>query len=209
MGPGEIAELLRSENVRQVHFTFKGVLYGPVGYGRVAQAIVDQRIRVEPLTGSGPSAMYAFRQTDRRAHDTLYVRRDLTPSRPTGLALLVHEGTHAIQDMRAVPMRLLDAEVAAFSAQALYMASRGMTWMAFARAWRELQGEPLEKPQLDAIVTAADAVARWVRERSGAPTVPDDLARRLREAIAAHPTYSDRTRHVSALDGLRRRPGPA
>ncbi|MEC7523642.1 MAG: hypothetical protein VYE22_27415 [Myxococcota bacterium] len=205
MNPAEIAQLLRSEPVRAVSFSVGGRRYGPVQYGRVADAMGDT-ILVETVDGGGPkspSAYYSFTDPNRVTHDTLYVRRGASLNRLIIQALIVHESTHVIQDMWGRSMNVIDTEVAAYTAQALYLARRGTTWAEVSVRARiedeEVHRSP-RNPRVDAIIEAADRAAQ--RLTAGPPLLRPTEEQALRAAIIAHPYYAQRTAHVADMDGV-------
>ncbi|MEQ8461077.1 MAG: hypothetical protein RLO52_36015 [Sandaracinaceae bacterium] len=209
MSPNQIAQLLRSQPMRGVQFTVGGHTYGPTHYARVADAFLDRRILVERLDGGGPkspSAFYSFTETERTDYDTLYVRRGASLTRMITQALVVHECTHAIQDMRGRPMNVIESEVAAYTAQALFLARRGTTWADVSvRARIEDREAPRSprNPRVDAIIAAADRVGQRLASVESPPraVLPAEVDA-LRAAIVAHPYYAQRTAHVAELDGV-------
>lgn len=118
----QIQSLLRSNEVRQISFSMRGIRVTGWGYHEVSNHISDQmipnriRITVRPELVS-PNAEAEYDPVD----DKIHLRSANVLTTYNGRSGVVHECTHAQLDMRATSTPIRNEESAAFIAQAWYL----------------------------------------------------------------------------------------
>jgi hypothetical protein len=155
----------------------------PALYRQVAEAISARRIRIR---GHSPiltrhDAQYSF-QESRLEFRGNYLEQ---PSTNRRLALVLHEASHAVSDLRRITIRGATEEAVAFVAQAMFLLHHG-------------EG-PAGIPGMAELSGSAREIAK-LRLRS-AP-VPEQRWNELERAIGAHPNYSRIASSMIAFDGI-------
>ena len=180
--PGDIIQLLRSSECAKISFTLCNIAIDGGGYKAVADKIDDGRIRVLTSPDVPPdSAIYE------RIRNVFIVNASISRT------LIVHEATHAINDLKRKAIPAIDDEVVAHVAQALfYFIATGKPISALATdvGWKAISTsqECLAENRncsAAAITAAADIAIDILRGRA---TLLEKLER-LQKCILASPTY--------------------
>jgi hypothetical protein len=186
----DVMGILKDEHCRSMDFFIAGLHVDGTGLGDVAKQISDGGIAVCGKDNMSTPGRY------RAGRDELHVQNDLAGALTdeTKRALLVHEAVHALSDMRSTKMNDLEAESAAFIAQALYQLKyrKGKTW----------------KSKVAIFVAALDVVvAKKLNEKGGVTVAWDDYAE-LRKAIQADSNYGKKDLTASAgYNGIKKHNG--
>ena len=186
----DVVGILKDEHCRAMDFFIAGLHVNGSGLGAVAQEIADGGIAVCGREGMSTPGRY------RATRDELHVQSDLAEGLDdsTKRALLVHEAVHALSDLRVSKMTDMEAEAAAFIAQALYQLKyrNGKKW----------------KSKVPVFVAALDVVvAKKLHEQTGVTVAWDDYAA-LRKAIQEDPNYKSKDLTASAgYDGIKKHSG--
>ena len=186
----DVVVILRDEHCRKMDFFIAGLHINGTGLGEVAKQIADGGIAVCGRDDLKTPGRY------RATRDELQVQNDLAGALTdeTKRALLVHEAVHALSDMRSQKMNDMEAESAAFIAQALYQLKYrgGKTW----------------KSKLPIFVAALDVVvAKQLNEKTGVTVAWDDYTE-LRKAIQADANYGKKDLNASAgYNGIKKHSG--
>ena len=186
----DVVGILRDEHCRSMDFFIAGLHVNGSGLGAVAKEIADGGIAVCAREGMSTPGRY------RATRDELQVQSDLADALKdaTKRALLVHEAIHALSDLRVSKMTDMQAEAAAFIAQALYQLKyrQGHKW----------------KSRVPIFVAALDVVvAKKLHEQGGVTVAWDDYAT-LRKAIQEDPNYKSKDLKASAgYNGIKKHSG--
>ena len=124
-----IASFLESDAVGQIHFRASGTAVYGSGYGIIARAIRNRHIQCQENVRFD-RAMACYRHSvGPNQVNVLDVSTDAAPVEGVeACGLIVHECTHALQDYHRRSLTVIDAECAAYIAQAMYwhIATRGV-----------------------------------------------------------------------------------
>ncbi len=127
----QMLEVLRSNETRRIHFSFRGttgatVALGPSDFRLVADALDHDRIHVVEGRFNTDRAMYSAwaDASNNTEANTFYLGQNPRWSR-TFNALIVHESVHAVFDLRRVTIPWVDNEAAAYVAQGYYLRNSG------------------------------------------------------------------------------------
>lgn len=137
----QMLEILRSNETRRIHFSFRGtsgatVSLGPSDFRLVAEAIAADRIAIVEGRFTTDTAMYSAFASSDSAANTFYLGANPRYSRSFN-ALIVHESVHAAFDLRSVTIPWIDNEAAAYVAQGFYLRNSG-----YPRSRLDLGSEP-------------------------------------------------------------------
>lgn len=200
-----VAEL-RQDWMRRLVFQCGDTVVDFTQYGRVACAIEGDRIHVDvhrdDIPGSACYSPYEMGADDAAPflENTLYLRSQFAFNSIRQVGLVVHESTHAIQDIQGIHMNRRDAECAAYTAQSMYCFVRGTTLRAVMDENRAAGGG--STPGGDALIDAADAAAgRMFRDPANATVNHTEMAA-LRDAIIHIGLYSHNWRRGLHFNGL-------
>jgi hypothetical protein len=186
----DVVAILKDEHCRKMDFYIAGLHVNGSGLGEVAKQIADGGIAVCGRDDLKTAGRY------RATRDELQVQNDLAGALTdeTKRALLVHEAVHALSDMRSQKMNDMEAESAAFIAQALYQLKHrgGKKW----------------KSKVAIFVAALDVViAKGLNDKAGETVAWDDYAE-LRKAIQADANYGKKDLNASAgYNGIKKHSG--
>lgn len=191
----DIVRALRSPACAGISFKLGHIQIHGTDYVRVTGKIESGAIQiVQVMSDTSGLARYSWK------HATVLVGPSITPSQ------VIHEATHAAQDIHAKPWKFYDAELAAYVAQAIFrlLSPSSLTNTPIStRPSLEraaLLPCPLSKTgQTDALRNAATEIARRLLTKTA---VHQHDVERLRIAIKAHQVYSTARRAVR-FDGLR------
>lgn len=125
----QMLQILRSNETRRIHFSFRGttgatVAVGPADFQRVADALDNDRIAIVEGQFATDIAMYSAFASGTWAANTFYLGANPRYSRSFN-ALIVHESVHAAYDLRRVTIPWIDNEAAAYVAQGYYLRNSG------------------------------------------------------------------------------------
>jgi hypothetical protein len=199
-----VAEL-RQSWMRQLVFRCGETVVDYTQYGRVACAIASDRIHVdvsrEDIAGSACYSPYEMGSDEAPfLLNTLYLRPHFAFGSIRQVGLVVHEATHAIQDIQGRRMIRREAECAAYTAQSFYCFVRGTTLRAVMDENRAAGGA--STPGGDALIDAADAAAgRMFRDPANAIINHTEMSA-LRDAVTHIGLYSHNWRSGMHFDGL-------
>lgn len=184
----DVIGILKDEHARSMDFFIAGLHVNGSGLGEVAKEIGDGGIAVCANEGLKTAGRY------RATRDELQVKSDLGVDDMANRALIVHEAVHALSDMRSAKMTDMQAEAAAFIAQALYQLKyrKGKKW----------------KSTVAIFAAALDVViAKKLNEQTGVTVAWDDYTE-LRKAIQEDPNYKSKDLGASAgYDGIKKHSG--
>lgn len=129
----DIRMLLRSNEVKQINFTMRGIVVSGHGYHELSQCFSDAiqrrriRVTVRPeLVGPRALAVYS------PDVDKIHLRAPTVLATAAGRAAVVHECTHAQLDLRGRDTATRSEEGAAFIAEAWYLLACGQDPVAVA-----------------------------------------------------------------------------
>lgn len=201
-----IAAELRQDHMRRLVFRCGQTVADFTQYGRVACAVASDRIHVvvgrDDIPGSACYSPYWLRHDDDPyMANTLYLRTRYTFDSIREVGLVVHEATHAIQDLDAYrDMSRRDAECAAYTAQSFYCFVRGTTLQAVMEENRRAGGGSVAGG--DALIAAADAAAgRMFRDPAHAIVTEEEMTA-LRNAVEGISIYHRNFADILQFDGV-------
>jgi hypothetical protein len=185
----DVVGILRDEHCRKVDFFIADLHINGTGLGEVAKQIADGGIAVCGRDDLKTPGRYRATRDELQVQ---YVAGALTDE--TKRAVLVHEAVHALSDMRSQRMNDMEAESAAFIAQALYQL--------------KYRGGKKWKSKVPIFVAALDVVvAKQLNEKTGVTVAWDDYAE-LRKAIKADTNYGKKDLNASAgYNGIKKHSG--
>ncbi|MFI5120285.1 MAG: hypothetical protein ACHQM4_07725 [Thermoanaerobaculia bacterium] len=180
--------ILRSDETRRVHFSFRGTSGSQVAvdqssFRRVAAALDQDQISIVEGRFDSDIAMYsAFDDSSRNtAANTFYLGRNPRWSR-TFNALIVHESVHASFDLTRTTIPWIDNEAAAYIAQGYYLRNSG-----YARYRLEFGSQAsIGYLMVNEIISGGDA---------------DYFLDALRDSLNSSPQYHDYIRGTFTGDG--------
>jgi hypothetical protein len=186
----DVVGILKDEHCRKMDFFIAGLQINGTGLGEVAKQIADSGIAVCGRDDLKTPGRY------RATRDELQVQNDLAGALTdeTKRALLVHEAVHALSDMRSQKMNDMEAESAAFIAQALYQLKYrgGKKWTSKVPIF---------------VAALGVVVAKQLNEKTGVTVAWDDYAE-LRKAIQADTNYGKKDLNASAgYNGIKKHSG--
>lgn len=200
MSAQSVAAILRGPSIARMNFHCGPTRVYPHGYDVIAHDLLTGRLRVmeAPVRGeTRTTAYYSYHRSDDWAANTFYLPATLNASRLSHRALIVHEATHALQDYHRVPLRVDDAECAAYLAQTLYFRLEGQSFAAYSR---EARGHA--DANADALLMMLEAVALRLDTVRGTYEVPARDYETIRGCIQRHPMYMDHFAHRSEFNGF-------
>ncbi|HEY0426785.1 MAG TPA: hypothetical protein VGC76_03160 [Pyrinomonadaceae bacterium] len=161
----QLMQVLRSGDAQRIHFTFTGstglsISVDGSSFRRVAQAVEENRITVQPSTTVRPGwAKYSARAENGDEANTFYMGAGDHSSRDFD-GLLVHESVHASFDLTHTTIPWLDNETAAYIAQGYYLRNTG-----FPRSRFDTLGMPYYGLMIiDAIIRGEGIDQFWLEE---------------------------------------------
>lgn len=184
----DIVEFL--EHLPSINFRCCGVRVYNQGYTALGRALRNRHIQVIYNTRVGNNGVYSSATNAMRVgFERLVHLHDK--------ALVVHEMTHALQDYHRRRLRTLDAECAAYVAQAIFLerADPGQGIVS---------GELLSQSEELAILgTMAQSVARQLIGPPSRYQVPNREEELMRGYVSATPIYRRRADNTIEFNGLR------
>ena len=186
----DVVGILKDEHCRSMDFFMAGLHVNGAGLSEVSKQIDDGGIAVCGRDGMSTPGRY------RNTRDELHVQNDLAGvlDDAQNRALLVHEAVHALSDLRVSKMTDLEAESAAFIAQALYQLKyrKGQKW----------------KSRVPIFAAALDVVVAKKLHEKGGETVAWEDYPALRKAIQEDANYKSKDLTASAgYDGIKKHKG--
>jgi hypothetical protein len=180
----KILTCLRTDSTLQkVNFQHGEVTYGPLHYVKVAERIEGKgkkRIKVF-MVDADLGGGYIFELNE------MLIKPLDSDGWKYWYSKIVHEATHAIQDINATSMTLLEAETAAFTAQGLYLDAAG--WK-MGDSW-------VAGGQTTVLIQAAMAHGAALRGGKG----NTETLATLRKRIKAHSAYASNIAKVLKFNG--------
>jgi len=181
-----ILDTLRSRECQQIRFTLAGITITGGGYLRVARTLERGSIQlVRSLSLPAGKMAYNWR------YNFIAVNRDPSEN------LIIHECTHARNDMAGRAIQVVDDEVTAYVAQLIYMKLKDPRLRSFAAVGAIARNTPLAVSQCVATGArqpcemATAGMASMIAEEILSGRVPTDaMVDQLRTAIRNHPDYS-------------------
>jgi hypothetical protein len=183
-----VLKILLSLSAAKIDFKAHGMHVSGGGYGMVVHYIGQGWIKLKTARLASQITSGAEAQYDHNTH-ILWFPRDSYGSRPEERALILHECTHALRDIMASPafrkeglygskiggQLHFDNEAPAYIAASLfYIYDNGVDW-------------PVGEGDAKEIYTAANAIARGLKDKKGAVVDETDFAD-LRAKISLEPT---------------------
>jgi hypothetical protein len=197
-----LVEELRRDSLMGIRFRAGATWVGGEAYATIACAIERRHIHVRCEGSSVGDACYSFTETETLDANTLYLPIDVDFDDLFRMGLVVHECTHAIQDYQRQTLGVIDAECAAYVAQASFFLVRGTTWHAAALEARRARHVPLSNPPIDTLIARSTTIASRVLHHRSEATLTDGEMTHLGQAIAALPTYRRWVSETSPFDGV-------
>jgi hypothetical protein len=122
----EIQALLRTNQVKEINFSMRGILVTGHGFWELSHHFSDGVMRYRIRATVNPRIVGVHTNARYNADDDrIHLRSPTTLSTPRGRGSVVHECTHAQIDMRARPTPIRSEEGAAFIAQVWYLLACG------------------------------------------------------------------------------------
>ncbi|MFO0619414.1 MAG: hypothetical protein U0414_42890 [Polyangiaceae bacterium] len=197
-----LVEELRRDSLMGIRFRAGRTWVGGEAYGTIACAIERGHIHVRCEGSSVGDACYSFTETETLDANTLYLPIGVDFDDLFRMGLVLHECTHAIQDYQRQTLGVIEAECAAYVAQASFFLVHGTTWEAVTREARLARHRSPTNPPMDRLITRSTTIATRVMHHRSEATLTESEMASLGEAISALPTYSDRVTESSTFDGL-------
>ena len=184
----DFQNLLLSDHVQSIAFTFLDIVVNPSGYRAVARALTNYKLNARErvkLEGNSNALYHNHSFMAYVSAENLIVYSSKTVlATVEGKGLAVHEATHALCDRKGNPVSALTAEGAAYVAQLWYL----------------MNANPSIVVPNNPVMDAVNAVRGKKGFRFGTPTVPHAIANAVRAHMQA---IGYRRNTVYAYDGIR------
>lgn len=176
-----VVEVLQRQEVSNIDFTLFGVNVLGAWYHELSHKLTSGRLSVARVR-----SMPEDRTGDYFPSSDLLVFRNNQPGFRRWRSFVVHESTHAVLDLKRIPVMKIDSELFAYSAQFIFLR----------KSRYPFSERPFRNPSISVPALAlADALL------SGGP-MPSRLITDLRSAIASHPRYSSYGSDMALSNGI-------
>ena len=193
-----VRRVLTDPRLSRVTFACGPTLVSAAEYAVVAHYVEQRRIRVvaHPELPAG-LAFYGQMTTRLGAPDTFYLSRSIalgapsaSPASMQGTALVLHEATHALQDLRNMgALTKVQAEAAAYVAQSVFYRLYDKSFREHSLMLRRQRGMAQDRADAgNRLLDAVEPVSRGIVEERWT-SVPEERLRPIEAAVRNHPTY--------------------
>lgn len=183
----DVAKIYETPQIQRVRFKYAVYWFTPDLYKRIAHAVRFAQHRVGGIRVRVNSTMKTLLAAYDPKEDRIDIRDAFVPYNAFGKAALVHEGMHAIVDMRYRAMRGIAEEALGFVAEAIYLRALNV----------KAPSSPMHKAA-DAVVVSKNLHQSTNRSEE----LYDGDLKALMTAVSHDPAYPARGTRLSFANGI-------